>query len=95
MQFLKILFWVLLTVIVTLFAYRNWTPVTLNLWGDIQAAIKLPFLLFVTLLLGLLPTWFIMRTKLWAYERRIDALHRDRAGTPAEPVSTGEGEPNL
>ena len=42
MQFLKTLFWVLLAVIVVLFASRNWPTSTLNLWGDIQADMKFP-----------------------------------------------------
>ena len=50
MQFLKTLFWVLIAVFVAIFASRNWRDVTLNLWGDIQADIKMP-----VLLLGLLP----------------------------------------
>ena len=45
MQFLKTLLWVLVAVVVALFASRNWGPVTLALWGDIQADIKLPALL--------------------------------------------------
>src|SRR3954452_19167793 len=65
MQFLKTLFWVLLAVLVVLFASRNWSDVTLNLWGDIQADIKIPLLMLILFLLGLLPTWLIMRAKLW------------------------------
>ena len=42
MRFLSTLFWVLLAVIVALFASRNWNDVTLNLWGDIQADVKIP-----------------------------------------------------
>ena len=61
MQFLKTLFWVLVAVVVVLFAVRNWTPVTLNLWGDIQADIKIPILLLIFFLLGFLPTWATMR----------------------------------
>lgn len=95
MQFLKILLWVLLTVLVTLFAYRNWTPATLNLWGDIQAEVKLPFLLLVVFLAGFLPTWLIMRAKLWSHQRRIEALHRDRAPPMAEPAPAPEEEPTL
>jgi len=45
MQFLKTLFWVLVAVLLALFSFRNWFDVTLNLWGDIQADIKLPLLL--------------------------------------------------
>jgi uncharacterized integral membrane protein len=64
MQFLKSLFWVLLAVLVVLFASRNWSDVTLNLWGDIQADVKIPVLLLVIFLLGFLPTWLVMRARL-------------------------------
>lgn len=90
MQFLKTLFWVLLAVILALFASRNWNAVTLSLWGDIQADVKLPVLLLIAFLAGLLPTWLIMRAKLWSYQRRLEALNRDRAAaiqdTAPEPA---------
>jgi hypothetical protein len=56
MQFLKTLFWVLIAVVVALFASRNWFDVTVNLWGDIQADIKLPILLLIVFLIGFAPT---------------------------------------
>ena len=83
MHFLKTLFWVLVAVIVTFFTYRNWAPVTLNLWGDIQVDIKIPLLLLLFFLLGWLPTWLVMRTRLWSYRRRLDAFERGRASTAA------------
>ena len=88
MQFLKTLFWVLLAVVVVLFATRNWSDVTLNLWGDIQADIKTPILLLITFLLGFLPTWLIMRARIWGLNRRIEALDRNRAAAAvaAEPA---------
>lgn len=92
MHFLKTLFWVLLAVILALFGTRNWSDVTLNLWGDIQADIKIPLLLLLTFLLGLMPTWLIMRARLWAVQRRLDAAAR-----PAVPVHNptivNDGEP--
>lgn len=93
MQFLKILLWVLLAVVLTLFASHNWTPVTMNLWGDIQAEIKLPFLMLVMLLIGFLPTWLTMRAKLWGHQRRIDAMQRDQAPLATEPQPTVNEEP--
>ena len=93
MQFLKTLFWVLLAVIVALFATRNWADVTLNLWGDIQADIKLPVLLLFAFLLGLVPIWLLMRTRMWALNRRLDAIERNRvAGLPAAAAEQ-DGEP--
>lgn len=89
MHFLKTLFWVLVAVVVTFFAYRNWDPVTLNLWGDIQVDIKIPLLLFVFFLLGFLPTWLTMRARLWSQRRRVDGLDGARAST-APPVAAEE-----
>jgi lipopolysaccharide assembly protein A len=95
MRFLSTLFWVLVAVIVALFASRNWTDVTLNLWGDIQADIKLPLLLLVFFLLGFLPTWLIHRARLWSHRRRIEALERHRATAAPEHSPADEGEPAL
>jgi putative membrane protein len=81
MRFLKTLFWVLVAVVVVLFASRNWTSVTLNLWGDIQADIKIPLLLLIFFLLGFLPTWLTLRARLWSQRRRLDALERTRVST--------------
>ena len=88
MRFLATVFWALVAVVVALFSYRNWTDVTLSLWGDIQADIKMPLLLLFFFLLGLVPTWAVMRAKLWSYRRRVDALERTRAS--AAPASAAE-----
>ena len=72
MQFLKTLSWVLIAVIVVLFGTRNWADVTLNLWGDIQADIKIPILLVIVFLMGFLPTWLFMRARIWSWRRRHD-----------------------
>ena len=95
MQFLKTLFWVLLAVIVVLFASRNWTDVTLNLWGDIQADIKIPILLLIVFLLGFLPTWLIMRARLWAHAAPARSHRAPAAPTiaAAEPSPTDDESP--
>ncbi len=93
MHFLKTLLWVLLAVAVALFATRNWFPVTLNLWGDIQADIKLPALLFLVFLLGFLPTWLTQRARQWTLTRRLEAMERNRAA--AEPAPRPEPEPGF
>ncbi|HZU51860.1 MAG TPA: lipopolysaccharide assembly protein LapA domain-containing protein [Sphingomicrobium sp.] len=92
MHFLKTLFWVLIAVVVALFASHNWFDVTINLWGDLQADIKLPVLLLLVFLIGFAPTWGFMRTKLWSQSRRIEAMERSRVASVPEPVSE-ESEP--
>jgi uncharacterized integral membrane protein len=93
MHFLKTLFWVLLAVVLVLFGTRNWHDVTLNLWGDIQADIKIPLLLLVTFLLGLVPTWLVMRARMWAMRRRLEVADRVAAVPVQSPTIVNDGEP--
>ena len=86
MRFLSTVFWVLLAVVVALFASRNWNDVTLNLWGDIQADVKIPILMLIVFLLGFLPTWLILRARTWGHRRRIEALERRHATAAAAPL---------
>jgi uncharacterized integral membrane protein len=72
MQFLKTLFWVALAVILVLFASVNWNPVTLHLWGGLEADVKLPVLLLVAFLAGLLPMLIVHRARLWSVRRRYE-----------------------
>jgi putative membrane protein len=92
MQFLKTLFWVLLAVIVVLFASRNWSDVTLSLWSDIQADIKLPILLLLAFLIGFLPTWLTMRARVWSHRRRIEAMERNRVASLTSESAAQETE---
>jgi uncharacterized integral membrane protein len=94
MQFLKTLFWVLIAVLVALFSTRNWFDVTVTLWGDIQADIKLPILLLIAFLIGFAPTWSLMRTRIWSHRRRIEAMERNRlAAMPGDEVPAEEVGP--
>jgi uncharacterized integral membrane protein len=91
MQFLKTLFWVLIAVLVALLARGNWSPVTVNLWDNIQADIKLPVLLLLFFLIGWLPTWLIMRARLWTLKRRLEAFERQGAvAAVSQPASEDE-----
>jgi uncharacterized integral membrane protein len=93
MHFLKTLFWLLVAVVVALFAARNWSDVTLHLWGNIEADVKIPLLLLVFFLLGFVPTWLIMRARLWSNRRRLEAL--ERRSSPATVAEPAEEEPVL
>ena len=95
MRFLSTLFWVLLAVIIALFASRNWNDVTLNLWGDIQAEVKIPVLMLFIFLLSFLPTWIIMRTRIWSHRRRLEAIERQHASVAPKPAPVEDGEPSI
>lgn len=85
MQFLKTLFWVALAVFLAILASRNWHDVTLNLWGDIQADIKVPILIGFIFLVGWLPTYLIYRAQLWRQRQRLSSLERQQATLQERP----------
>ncbi|HEY1604560.1 MAG TPA: hypothetical protein VGF77_03075 [Allosphingosinicella sp.] len=89
MQFLKTLFWVVLTVILVLWAKANWFNVPLKLWGGLVADVKLPVLLFAAFFIGFLPTLLVHRARLWSLKRRIEpTIVTSVPVTPAAPSAS-------
>ena len=92
MQFLKILFWCLLTFVAALFTYGNWFPVPIHLWNNLIAETNLPALLLFTFLLGLLPTLIYQHAIRWRLRQRLATAERTITGlravtVPGEAVS--------
>ena len=91
MQFLRTIFWVILAVAAVVFSFGNWTQVTLNLWGDVQLDSKLPVLLFIAFLIGLVPMFILHRATRWRLRRKLEsterALEAARGAVPAEPAT--------
>jgi lipopolysaccharide assembly protein A len=94
MQFLKTVFWVLIAVVAVLFATHNWTDVRVSLWSDLVWDTKLPFLLLIAFLIGFVPTWSLLRTRLWSHKRRIEAMERNRL-TTLRPERADEPEASI
>jgi putative membrane protein len=87
MQFLKTLFWVILAVVLVLFAHANWEIVTINLWGGLQADVKLPLLVGLAFLIGFLPTFAIYRARIWGLQRRLDNQVQSHVVSRPAPVT--------
>ena len=90
MQFLRTLFWVVIAVFVAIMARNNWTDVTLNLWGSLQADIKLPLLVTAAFLVGFLPPFLLLRTRVWRLRRKLAVLEQPApilANSPVEVPS--------
>lgn len=88
MQFLRTLFWVVLAVFLAIMAHNNWSDVTLNLWGNLQADIKIPLLIAIAFLAGFLPPFLILRGRVWTLKRRL-ALHSRPEVLPNPPAADG------
>lgn len=76
MQFLKIMFWCLLAFIAAIFTYGNWGTVQIKLWSGLVAEVNLPLLLFVTFLLGLVPTMIYYNAVRWRLRNRLATSER-------------------
>ena len=90
MQFLKTLFWVVLAVVMVLFARDNWHVVPVNLWAGLVADVKLPILVLVAYLIGLVPTLIVYRARIWSLKRRLDTQNPSNTGPDvvANPIPT-------
>jgi hypothetical protein len=89
MGFLRTLFWVAVTVVVVVFSTRNWVPVTISLFGDLQADVKLPVLLMIVFLIGFGPVYLWHLATRWRDKRRLAAERPGgsaAAATPLEPA---------
>lgn len=86
MRFLKTLFWIVVAVLVTYFAAQNWRDVTIDLWGNLQADVKIPVLLLIVFLIGFLPTWFVFRARIWRITNRVSVAQARPAQDEAKPI---------
>ncbi len=91
MAFLRTLFWIAITVVVVVFSIRNWQAVTINLFGDMQADVKLPVLLMITFLIGFVPLYIWHRAFKWRHVRKLALL--DRAQPAAVPATASAPSP--
>ncbi len=88
MQIFRTLIWVLILVILLGFSAFNWKPVEVQIWDNLVLETKVPALVIVSFLLGLIPMWLIYRGTKWRLSRRImtleNALKANTVAAPAE-----------
>ncbi|HEU4819886.1 MAG TPA: DUF1049 domain-containing protein [Qipengyuania sp.] len=90
MQFVRMLFWVLILAALLIFTAFNWRPVEVQIWTNLVLETKIPALVIVAFLLGLVPTWLLHRGTRWRLNRRISHLESAARNTarPPEPSLT-------
>ncbi|MBN92138.1 MAG: DUF1049 domain-containing protein [Erythrobacteraceae bacterium] len=91
MQIVRTIGWVLLLFSLLAFSFFNWKPVEVQIWSNLVLETKLPALVVISFLLGLIPMWLVHRASKWRATRRINALEaatsRFGAATPAPDAS--------
>jgi uncharacterized integral membrane protein len=93
MQIVRTIVWVLLLVLLLIFSINNWNPVEVKIWEGLVLETKVPALVVIAFLLGLVPMWLMHRVTQWNYKRRLGSLETAAARTAAmaaPPVSVAE-----
>lgn len=93
MNFLRTLFWVVVALLLAIFAAANWHDVSINLWADLQAEVKLPFLLLVVFLIGFLPPFLVLRGRIWTLRRKLALADRPVVAPPPPTPEAQAGDP--
>lgn len=87
MRTLALIVYILIAVVLAVFAVRNWDPVTLRLWSGLELYTRVPVLIAVSVLLGALPGWITHAVERFRLKRRVSKLERELAAkTPAPSV---------
>ena len=88
MKYVRMVVWILLLIALVAFSVANWRPVEVKIWDSLILETKIPALVIVSFLLGLVPMWLIHRGVRWLLQRRISGLesaHRNAIGARGTP----------
>ena len=91
MQILRTVVWVVVAIALLIFSIMNWDPVEVKIWEGLVLETKIPALVIVSFVLGLLPMWMLHRGTKWRLTRRINTLEnavRTSAGTEVPPADS-------
>ena len=89
MQIIRTIVWVILLIALLLFSVNNWQDVEVKIWEGLILQTKLPALVVVSFLLGLIPMWLLHKTARWRLNRRIGTLENSvRAASVSVPVES-------
>ncbi len=87
MNIVRTIVWVLLLVALLMFSAFNWKPVEVKIWEGLLVETKIPALVVIAFLIGLVPMWLVHRASRWNYDRRIASLESAaRASAMAHPA---------
>lgn len=96
MKIVRTIVWVLLLVALLIFSINNWNPVEVKIWEGLVLETKIPALVVIAFLIGLVPMWLLYRASSWNYERRLGSLEsaaRASAMATVPPPATAPTSP--
>ncbi len=87
MQIVRTILWVLLFAGLMFFSFFNWNEVEVQIWTNMVLETKVPALVIVSFLLGMVPTWLLHRGTKWRLTKRIKTLEAAARIPQVAPVS--------
>lgn len=81
MQIVRTIIWVLILFAILTFSFFNWETVDVALWDNLVLETKIPALVIIAFLLGLVPMWLYHRSVKWSLKRRIRSLENSIKST--------------
>lgn len=90
MQIVKAMIWAVILFGLLVFSFFNWEPVQIKLWDNLILDTRIPALVIIPFLLGLLPMWLIHRGMKWQLTRRIASLESALRAAAAQTQSRDE-----
>lgn len=74
MQIVRTIIWVLIAAALVLFSVFNWKAAEVTIWDGIIWETRLPAVVIIAFLMGLVPMWVYHRGSKWSLNRRIRSL---------------------
>ena len=88
MQLIRTVGWVVLLIALLLFSINNWTTVDVKIWEGLILETKLPALVVLAFLLGLVPMWLLSKAGRWRMKRQISTLQNAAQISAAPSLSS-------
>jgi len=88
MRMLRTIFWIVVVAVLAAFTAANWQPVEVRIWEGLLLETRLPVLVIMAFLLGLVPTWLLYRATRWRLMRRIASLETSLGAKAAPSLSS-------
>lgn len=88
MSVLRTIFWMAVLAALAAFSVANWKPVEVRIWEGLLLETKLPALVVLAFLIGLVPTWLLYRATRWRLHRRIANLEAQLTARTAPSLTS-------
>jgi putative membrane protein len=95
MNIVRTILWVLLVVALVIFSINNWNTVEVKIWENLVLETKLPALVIVSFLVGLLPMYLLHHGTRWRLKRRINSLETAVRNAVAAAAPSSSEHPSM